>query len=283
MHLVRRLVQWLVLVWLAVAAGGAASADALRIGLTPVFLDEQAAFVERWRAYLQQKLRRPVSFVQRANYREIVDLLREDKIDFAWVCGYPYVRYRPQMKLLAVPVYRGRPLYQSYIIVPASDTHSAGLSDLRGKVFAFSDPDSNSGYLYPQFALMDAKDSPTSFFRRTFFTWAHRKVVESVAIGLAQAGAVDGYVWETLNRTHPALTQRTRIIQKSPEFGFPPFVARASIPERDFAQMQKVLLEMQREPAGTMLLSSLDLDGFVAGDPRLFGGIEKMSGRVNGH
>jgi phosphonate transport system substrate-binding protein len=249
--------------------------EPVRIGLTPVFLDDQMAFLNLWRNYLQKHLNRPVIFVQRGSYREVVDLLHQNRLDFAWVCGYPYVHYQ-RMKLLAVPVFGGKPLYQSYLIVPAADTQTRSLIDLRGKVFAYSDPDSNSGYVYTQFALHQLKEKPGTFFSRSFFTWAHRKVVEAVAVGLAQGGAVDGYVWETLNKSHPELTAKTRIVQKSPEFGFPPFAARASISHKEFRAMQKVLLDMSKDPEGADLLRKLNLDSFTVGDPSLFDGIARM-------
>ena len=251
------------------------------IGLTPVFLDNEAAFLQRFRDYLQDRMQRRVVFVQRGSYREVVDLVRTGRLDFAWICGYPYVRYAREMRLLAVPLWRGEPLYQSYVIVPASDTHTRSLLELRGKVFAYSDPDSNSGYLYPQYLLQQAQADPASFFSRTFFTWAHRKVVDAVAAGLAQGGAVDGYVWETLSLQHPELTSRTRVVQKSPQFGHPPFVARASIGAGDFKAMQQVLQRMAQDRDGQSLLRQLNLDGFVAGEPKLFEGIGKMARTVS--
>lgn len=253
---------------------------ALRIGLTPVFLDDQVRFLGQWRAWLEQKLGRSVLFVQRGNYREVIDLLRAGKIDFAWLCGYPYVRHRQEFRLVAVPLWRGKPLYQAYVIVPADDQRSRNLSDLRGKVFAYSDPDSNSGYLYPQYALTMAGERPSMFFSRTFFTWAHRKVVEAVGVGLADGGAVDGYVWETLAEVRPELTGATRIIERSPFFGHPPFVARGDIPATELEAFRKILLGMADDPLGGELLVRLRLDGFTQGQPALFDGIKQMAERV---
>lgn len=251
--------------------------DSLRVGLTPVFLDDQIAFLNAWRSYLQHRLTAAVDFVQRGSYREIINLLLQDKLDAAWVCGYPYVRNRPALNLLAVPLFAGRPLYRSYLIVPARDTTTRSLFDLRGKVFAYSDPDSNSGYLYPAYRLLKANESSADFFGKSFFTWAHRKVVEAVAVGIASGGAVDGYVWETLARRRPDLTDRTRVVERSPEFGFPPFVARAGMPRASFAAFRQVLLQMNQDPQGRLLLAQLNLDGFVGGHDSLFDGIEQMA------
>lgn len=260
---------------LAIAQRDEAS-GAIRIGLTPVFLDDQVAFLNEWRAYLEVRVGERVRFLQRGSYREIVDLLRSGELDFAWVCGYPFVRHLRELRLLAVPLFRGKPLYRSYLIVPATDSRTRSILDLRGKVFAYSDPDSNSGYLYPTYSLVRLHERPDAFFGRTFFTWAHRKVVEAVAAGLAQGGAVDGYVWETLERLQPQLTAKTRIVDKSPEFGFPPFVARRSIAAGAFAVMQRALLQMPDDGEGMALLQRLNLDGFAAGEGKLFDGIAAM-------
>lgn len=257
-----------------------AEAATLRIGLTPVFLDDQMSFLTRWRTWLERRLKRPVVFVQRGNYREVLDLIRGGKIDFAWICGYPYVRYRHELRLVAVPLWRGRPYYQSYLIVAADDKKSTSLADLRDKVFAYSDPDSNSGYLYPQYRLTMLGENPSTYFSRHFFTWAHRKVVEAVGVGLAEGGAVDGYVWETLAEVHPALTRATRVIERSPDLGHPPFVARPNIPAAELEQFRSALLRMPMDTEGAELLHLLRLDGFVAGQPALFDEIERMATRV---
>ncbi len=248
----------------------------LRIGLTPVFLDDQTAFVNAWRDYLAAKLDRPVQFVQRANYREITDLLRSGKLEFAWICGFPYVRNKDAVTLLAVPVYEGRTTYRSYLIVPASDQKTASIADLRGKVFAFSDRDSNSGYLVPVHELAGLHQTPGRFFTKTFFTWSHRNVVQAVADGLAQGGAVDSYVWDMLAQKYPALTGGTRIVRASREHGFPPFVAARSVPPQEIQRMRDTLIAMRMDGDGARLLGQLRLDGFVAGEERMFDSIAAM-------
>lgn len=271
--------RWLVLCWALLMTTNTLAAETatpVRIGLTPVFLDDQTAFINTWRVYLQAHLKRPVVFVQRASYREITDLMRSGKLDFAWLCGYPYVRNKQHMSLLAVPLYQGKPVYRSYLIVPASDRNTRSIADLRGKVFAFSDPDSNSGYLVPTYELHQLQEKTGTFFSKTFFTWSHRKVVEAVAVGLAQGGAVESYVWDTLALQHPELTSQTRIVRESAEFGFPPFVAGKAVAPADIAAMRNTLLAMPQDEQGAKLLRDLHLDGFVAGDEHMYDSIARM-------
>ncbi len=266
---------------LPLAGAKADGGGVLRIGLTPVFLDDQVSFLGQWRDWLEQKLGRSVVFVQRGSYREVTDLLSTRKIDFAWLCGYPYVRHRQEFRLVGVPLWRGQPLYQSYLLVPAYDKRTLTIAELRGKVFAYSDPDSNSGFIYPQYLLTTRGENPSTYFSRTFFTWSHRKVVEAVGVGLADGGAVDGYVWETLAQVRPELTQATRIIERSPWLGYPPFVAREDIPLAELEQFRAVLIGMSADPRGSELLGRLWLDGFTAGDPSLFDEIARMAATVN--
>jgi phosphonate transport system substrate-binding protein len=257
---------------LAAAAHGA---EALRIGTTAVFLDDQAAFLKAWGQYIEHRISRPVRFVQRGSYREITELMRRGDLDLAWMCSPPYLNNRDRMQLAVVPVFRGKPLYQSYLIVPATDTSTKGFADLKGAIYAYSDPDSNSGWLAPQVELKRANLEGTTLFKRTFFTFAHKKVVEAVAVGLAQGGSVDGYVWETLALLHPEITSKTRVAWKSPWYGFPPIVARASMPAGELEGLQNLFIGMQSDAEGRKLLAQLNLDGFSREDPRLFDSVEK--------
>jgi len=268
------------LLLLLVARTSLGAVKTLRVGLTPAFLHDQYALLAVWRDYLQQRLKRPVEFVQRDRYRETMDLLQQHKLDFAWICDYPYVAMGNEVKLLAVPVNQGKSIYRSYLIVPAKDTHTRSIEDLKGAVFAYADPLSNTGHLVPRFDIKQAGYDPGTFFRRTFFTWSHRKAIEAVASGLAQGAAVDSYVWESLAKVNPGLAAKTRVVKQSEAFGFPPFVANSSVSQADFDAMRAALLDMSKNPAGQALLAKLNLDGFIAGSPDLYKSVAHMAAAI---
>lgn len=253
-----------------------ASQEVLRIGMTPAFLHDQHGLLKDWRDFMSASLRRPVEFVQRDSYRETMDLLRLEKLQFAWVCDYPYLHLRDTVRLMAVPLYQGKPHYRSYLIVHRDVTDVRSIADLAGRVFAYADPYSNTGYLAPRYAIRELGHDPSRYFQKTFFTWSHRKVVEAVASRLAHGGAVDSYIWETLARVDPGLASRTRLVTRSPEYGFPPFVSHRSVPQHAFAMMQQHLLATNSSKEGLQLLAKLYLDGFIAGDPSLYDGVAKM-------
>ena len=246
-----------------------------RIGLTPVMLTDRTSFLQVWQGYFEKRLGHPVTFVQRQTYREVVELLLAGELDAAWLCGYPYVVHRKETELLAVPVFRGKTSYHSYLIVPASDHRTTSLVDLKHKVFAYSDPDSNSGYLYPQVKLIIEGIEPRYFFAKTFFTWSHREVVKAVAEGVADGGAVDSYVWETLAINEPELTRRTRVVSKSPSFGFPPLVIKRGLARSRADRLRQAFLAMSEDLEGRALLNKLNLDRFVPGEDGFYDSIAR--------
>lgn len=252
------------------------SAKVLRVGMTPAFLHTQHGLLADWRGYMQAKLKRPVEIVQRDSYRETMDLLRLERLDFAWVCSYPYVYLRQELRLVAVPLYLSRPFYRAYLIVSSKNRHVKDLSQLRGKVFAYADPYSLTGHLVPRSQLRRMGEDPEKFFSKTFFTYSHRKLIEAVADGLAYGASVDGYVWDSLNTLKPEITRRTFPAAKSQEFGFPPFVARRGVADEDFVAVRDMLVGMRQDQQGNALLQDLNLNGFIQGIPNLYDEVAEM-------
>ena len=273
---------------LAVAGGGAvgvpvfASEARLHIGLTSVILADQVAFLSRWGRYLSERVGCEVGFVARESYQAILELLFAGHIDAAWICGYPFVRYQADLSLLAVPMYQNRPLYQSYLIrskTPSPDIH--GWADLRGKVLAYADPLSNSGWLVAQAQMALAGVHPGDL-KRAFFTHGHRNVAEAVSARLAHAGAIDGYVWETMRLQGMSAVAQTEVVWRSDLFGFPPLVTRQGATHPFADGLRKSLLSMPLDEVGRELLRSLNLTGFTLGEPALFDSIRRQAQTVPG-
>jgi len=254
-----------------------AKAKTIRFGVTPAFLHDRHSVLEKWRLYLTQHIGQEVEFIRRDSYRETMDMIRLNQLDFAWICDYPYLRLQNIVKLLTVPLYRGRPAYRSYLVVKKTDNVTEGYLDLKGKVFAYADPYSNTGYLSPRYEIKKLGYQPRDFFKKTFFTRSHRKVIEAVAIGLADAGAVDSYIWDSLESVEPELTGKTRIVWQSEDHGFPPIVAhRKNVNETAFFKMQKVLLDMPSTLEGQEILTLLGLDGFSVQELSLYDSVAEM-------
>jgi phosphonate transport system substrate-binding protein len=249
------------------------AAQPFRFGLTPVFLTSDLQLLGALQRYLSQSMGLEVQLVLKRTYQEITSQLVSGLLDAAWICGFPFVAYRRELELVAVPIWRGTTTYQSYLIV--SDGRSAtNIADLRGDIHAFSDPDSNSGYLVTRALLAEQGAKPQDFFKRTFFTYGHRNVVRAVAAGLAQSGSVDGYVWEVLTQTEPDLTRQTKPAWRSDWMGFPPIATSTSNAASDgITRLRRALIDMPADETGRHVLSLLRLDGFARSEPSLFDGI----------
>ena len=262
----------------ATVAGPVAAADEFKFGLTPVFLTNDLELLARLRDYLQRRTAHSVRLVTKRTYQEITSLLISGQLDAAWICGFPFVAYKPQLELVAVPVWQGKPLYRSYLIT-GRDRAAQSLDDLKGDVHAFSDPDSNSGWLVTATAL--AKRN--RFFGQTLFTWGHRNVVRAVASGLATSGSVDGYVYEVMRETEPELIGRTRVVGQSELLGFPPIACAATLAsDPRIKRFQKALVGMSEDQEGQSVLRMLRLDGFSVEDSSLFDSIAAEVSVVRG-
>jgi phosphonate transport system substrate-binding protein len=253
----------------------------LQLALSAVFLGEQQESVLHWKNYLEKRLERTVNFVQRRSYQEIADALREGRIDAGWICPRPFLLNKSSERLMVVPVWKGRPVYQSYLIVPSEDTTTQSIADLRGKIFAYSDPLSNSGQLVPVANILRHGGNPKTYFRKVIITYSHRNNIEAVAAGLVNGSNVDGYIYDQLAKTAPELIAKTRIVDKSADYVFPPIVARWNLPNEEFKKLQAVLIAMKNDDEGRNLLSAMGLDGFIAGDDHLFDGVALLIKEVD--
>ncbi|GGB62572.1 hypothetical protein GCM10011316_38110 [Roseibium aquae] len=93
------------------------AAETFRLGLTPVFLDNDAVVIERLRSAFSEAMGEPVDLIQRRTYQEITATILDGSVDAAWICGYPFLQHRESLSLLGVPVW-----LQTMVPLTAGDT-----------------------------------------------------------------------------------------------------------------------------------------------------------------
>lgn len=242
----------------------------LLLGISTAIVGEQQAELNQLAVYLEKKLHRPVSLVQRRSYQKFLDMFDDGRVDAGWIDGSQYMNHRNTLRPLAVGVWQGKPTYRSYLIVPDNDTSTRSIADLRGKIFGFSDPDSNSSHHVPVSEILLLGADPKTFFSRTMYTHSHVKLIKAVAVGLVSGARVDGYIYEQMRHYFPELIARTRLVAQSDDYGFPPMVARASMPENEYLALCDALLNMHNDAEGRQLLKTLGLDRFTLIPPHLY-------------
>lgn len=186
--------------------------DTLKIAVGAIISPTKSlVFYEDIFDYIGEKLGREVEMVQRKTYAEVNFLMKEGLIDAAFVCSRPYVEGHRDfgMELLCVPMCFGKTEYCSYFIVH-KDSPIQNLEELRGKVFAFSDPLSNTGRLTVGVALvrqlngvLHAEQATAGILATTsFFTSGAQQFQKTVAfqISLKDYFGIQGWLNAVLKK-----------------------------------------------------------------------------------
>jgi phosphonate transport system substrate-binding protein len=221
--------------------------------------------------YLSKKTGIKIIPKQRRKYAEINSLLKSGDAQFAVTCTGAFLDGRNEfgLELLAVPVINGKTSYNSLVIVNEKSSIE-NFSQLRDKVFAFTDPLSFTGRLYPLYVLHQMGVIPVEFFHKTFYTSSHEKSIESVAYGLSEGAAVDSLIFYDMERMeHPAVTM-VRIIKVSPPYGIPPIVVSPLVKKPTKQIILTALLEMTSDPEGKEILKKLEIDKYILPDPAIY-------------
>jgi len=163
--------------------------------------------------------------------------------------------------------------------VPA-DSPATSMADLRGKVFAFTDPMSHTGRLYPTYLVQQLGEKPETFFQRTFFTYSHDDAIRAVAAGLADGAGVDNLVYEFAVARDLELAAKTKVIHRSPPFGSPPVVVNPDLSPKLQAELQSLLLELDDHPEGQQILETMGVDRFVVLEDAAYDSVRQVEREV---
>lgn len=128
---------------------------------------------------LQKKFNVPVNIYISKNYAGLTTALKDKKVDYAFLSAFSLVEAEKEvlLKVLLKKTYNG-PYYFSGLVVRA-DSKIKSIKNLKGKTIAFVDPQSASGYLYPQVHLRKNNLNDQSF-KSVIFSGSHAASVEKL-------------------------------------------------------------------------------------------------------
>lgn len=250
----------------------------LNFGIGSILTPEQGySYYRQLIDYLSEQLSLDIAAVDPASYQKLNQLLETGKIDIAFVCSGPYVEGHARfgLLLLAAPVVNGAMEYYSNLIVPAKSSIST-FADLRGKTFAFTDPQSNSGSLVPKTELARMGFTPETFFDSFTYTYAHDRSIHAVADQLVDGASVDSLIWDYLALTEPELRKQVRIVRRYGPYGIPPLVAAPHVAPELRKKIQLALLTMHENPKGQAILKGMHIDRFEKIDDQAYDLIRQM-------
>lgn len=213
----------------------------VRIGVSSA--ENEADRMVRWepyRKYLEDALGVKVEIFTAGSYDGIVQALAADQIEVASIGSSAYAaawtasdgKVRP---ILAAQEKDGSTGYYSVIAVRC-DSGYKSIEDLKGKVVAFADPDSTSGYAVPYYNLVQQEIEPSSYFSATPFAGSHEAGVQGVVNKQFDAAAT--YINNEVTGIPQRMVEKGMIpdgeicfIWESPEITNGPVTVRTNLPE----------------------------------------------------
>ncbi|AFL69684.1 phosphate/phosphite/phosphonate ABC transporter substrate-binding protein [Sulfurospirillum barnesii] len=248
------------------------------LGLTgTVFKDDLKNFMD-WEKYLEHKIGDfDVQIHFTKTYSGMNQLIKEQKVDIAYVCNSSYTKLDKEGtgKLLAIPIFDGSDTYYSYIITKKENPYTSIL-DFKGKLFAFTDPQSNSGAIAPSYYLLTQGLSPKTFFKSFIYTYEHGESIKAVIDGFVDGASVDSIVYTRFAQKHPKSIEQLKVIQILGPYTNSPIVARTALPQKDFLKLQEAFVTMHLDPYGKSILEKLSLERFDLPSNQDFSNVTKM-------
>ena len=200
----------------------------------------------------------PARLVEGRDYEQ----LRDGSVGLAFLCGLPYVRLsreRPgTLHPLAAPVldeprYQDRPVYFSDVIV-GTDSPAGCFGDLRGRRWAYNDPDSLSGCLLVRYHLLQSCETE-AFFSGVTFSGRHQESIRQVVNGEVDASAIDSHVLGVERRRKPDLARQLRVIAVLGPSTIPPLVATGTVSPEIQSRVRDAICSLGGDPVSRDVLA----------------------------
>jgi len=203
------------------------------------------------------------------SYAAVIEAMGAGKVDIGWLATFSYVLAHDKygVELLLVVQRFGSPFYRGQIMVRA-DSGIQNLAGLKGKRFAFVDPASTSGHLYPKTLLLSQGFDPEQFFKKSVFVGSHNAVVLSIYKGEVDGGAAYDGSRSAVAKTFPDVFDKVRVIAYTKEIPNDTVSVRKELAEELKIKIREGLKHISHSPKGSKILKKLygisgftDLDG----------------------
>jgi phosphonate transport system substrate-binding protein len=203
------------------------------------------------------------------SYAAVIEAMGAGKVDVGWLATFSYVLAHDKygVELLLVVQRFGSPFYRGQIMVRA-DSGIQDLAGLKGKRFAFVDPASTSGHLYPKTLLLSQGVDPEKFFKKSVFAGSHNAVVLSIYKGEVDGGAAYDGSRAAVAKIFPDVFDKVKVIAYTKEIPNDTVSVRKKLSEDLKIKIRDGLKQISHSPEGSKVLKKLygisgftDLDG----------------------
>jgi len=204
------------------------------------------------------------------SYAAVIEAMGAGKVDIGWLATFSYVlaKQKYDVDLLLIVVRFGSPFYRGQIITHV-DSGIKTLADLKGKKFAFVDPASTSGHLYPKTLLLSKGLNPDRLFSQSLFAGSHNAVILSVLKGEVDAGATYDDARAAVAKTFPEVFTKLRVIAYTKDIPNDTVSARKGLNPAIKQKIKTGLMQLSKTPGGSKVLKRvygisglMDFDAF---------------------
>jgi phosphonate transport system substrate-binding protein len=257
----------------AVVPAAAQAQKPLHLVLTPSQKPtDLLAAGEEFGAALGKLVGQPVRITVASDYAAVIEALRNQTADLAFVhpVGYVLANREAKATIVAKDRWHGNTSYTSRIYV-RKESGLKTLEELRGKTIAFVDPASSSGYVYPMVMLIQRglvkNRDPKTFFKDVVFAGSHDAALIALLRGHVDAiGSFDQAREQYLK--DPAEREKLTWVAESapiPEGGI---CAREGLDPALVGRIRDALLRIRGPEYAAMLKKLYDIDGFEPAEDR---------------
>jgi len=192
------------------------------------------------------------------SYAAAVEAMGAGKVDIGWLATFSYVLAKEKygVDLLLIVSRFGSPFYRGQIVVNAK-SRIRSLEDLQGKTFAFVDPVSTSGHIFPKTLIASRGYDPRTFFSKSVFAGSHNAVILSVMKGEVDAGATYDDARSAIAKNFPEVFDKVKVIAYTREIPNDTVCVRKGLDAAIKQKIRKGLIELSKSPQGSRVLKKV--------------------------
>jgi phosphonate transport system substrate-binding protein len=245
---------------------------------------------ECFRAAIEAELGVPVKLFAPADYDGVIQGLLGGTIDYAWLGASAYAKvYLTDPNAVELKLTKqnldGSTGYYS-IGFARADSGITSMDDAKGKVFAFADPNSASGYLIPGAELKEKYGDLEAFFGEVRMSGGHEQTIVGVANGDFDAGVSwadglgnweDGYNSGAFRRAADSgLVDMSNLVEiwRSKLIPEGPLVIRSALPQDVKDRVTQLTADLwEKDPACAYNVAAGDAKDFVPVEHSVYEGV----------
>jgi phosphonate transport system substrate-binding protein len=225
----------------------------LNVGLVPgedprVMISDNQALLD----HLQKSLHMEVKPFVATDYNGVIEALRSKRLDIALLGPFSYVLATTVADVEAFALLETEKQGATYrsVIIARKDHGVHGLKDLAGKTFAFVDPSSTSGHLFPKAGLIKAGYDPDTYFSRVIFSGGHDASAIAVQNGKVDAAAIADALLEPAYSRGMLKQDEVAVVWTSDPIPGAPMAYRRDLPADLKAKLRASFAQIQNMPWG---------------------------------